>query len=687
MAQVSRFMEEGLFILDRMGRMVFLNAQGERILGWRLEALRGSIAHHRIHQPTSVDDADALARCPIHKCTQDGQVYHIEEDIFIHRDGRMIPVSFVSSPLKDNDQIVGSVTLFKKTGRRREMEREIKQATDIALETARLKSEFLANMSHEVRTPINGVIGMTSLLLDSKLNKDQKELALTARDSAQALLTIVDDILDFSSIETSKLEIKAEDFRLSKVVEAVAGLLASQAQRKNLSLATNLSSKIPSMLQGDPARIRQVLLNLVGNALKFTKKGGVNIRVRLEKKTKVQAVVRFAVSDTGIGIPKSAQHRLFQPFAQVDGSSTRPYGGVGLGLSIANRLVELMGGQIGYTPRKVKGSIFWFSIPLVRSRNVPEPDTQSALTPAALRGVKVLIVDAQQTTQTVLLNQVLRWRMKGTSVESAEEIMDYLTHEAATETPCALIMVSSPPDGKEQMQRDLAVARAILQGSHVPPVKLVLVTGNNDKKYLEEARVAGYAAVVGKPIQRDRLLETLLSLVHSEPPVHAMATSITHAAVLPETTTTLCHPAVAWHDQQSVGEEARTHAADACRILLAEDNAVIQKVAQIQLHRLGFIVQTVANGKEAVEAMRKTSFSLVLMDCHMPVMDGYQATRTIRAAAASEIPNGSAVPIVGMLAKTVKGELKRCLDVGMNRVLLKPIQMENLKEVLAHWLA
>ena len=670
--QVTRFLDEGVFILNAEGCMTFLNAAGERILGWTSKALLGSVAHFKIHYPNPVEEATSLEACPIHRCIKDGQVYHIDEDIFVHRDGRLLPVSFVSSPLWENEQIVGSVTIFKEIGSRREVEREIKQAQDIALETSRLKSEFLANMSHEIRTPIHGVIGMAGLLLDSKLNKEQRELATTTRDSAQALLTVANDILDFSRIEAGKLSIRSEDFRPLKVVEDVSELLAPQAQRKNISILVDVSHKVPSVVQGDPARIRQVLLNLVGNAVKFTKKGEVVIRIRLEKKNKTQVVLRFAIADTGIGIPKSAQHRLFQPFTQVDGSSTRPYGGTGLGLSIANRLVELMGGQIGYGNRKEKGSIFWFAIPLARSSNASETDPPSKLTSAGLQGVKILIVDPQQTSQTVLLNQLLRWNMKGTSVESPEEILAYLKHEASTGAPCNLVLVSSPPDGKDQMEQDLSVARTIAKDPNLLPVRLVLLTGNNDKKYLEEARHAGYVAVISKPLQNDRLLECLISLLSPKP------------EVCPPPDARVSHTQFS---QETIGSPAVSKPKHEYRVLLAEDNAVIQKVAQIQLHSLGYAVHTVANGKEAVAFIQTGFCSLVLMDCHMPVMDGYQATQSIRRLSSTQTSSTQTrVPIIGMLAKTVGRELKRCLEAGMDDVLIKPVQMESLKDILNRWL-
>ncbi|MBF0584123.1 MAG: response regulator, partial [Magnetococcales bacterium] len=652
----------------------------ERILGWKQEELLGSVAHFKIHYQSKTAPLVPLESCPAHKTIQDGQVYHVENDTFVHRDGRLLPVSMTVSPLWENGHMVGSVTVFKELASHQDLAREIKQAQDIALETARLKAEFLSNMSHEIRTPIHGIIGLNALLLDSKLNKEQRELSAAARDSAQALLTIVNDILDFSRIESGKLEIRSEEFRPAKIVEEVAGLVMPQAQGKNIQLQLDHSNRIPPLLLGDPARIRQVLLNLVGNAVKFTKKGEVSIRVRMEKKTKSQVTLRYSVTDTGIGISKADQHRLFQPFVQVDGSSTRPYGGTGLGLSIASRLVELMGGQIGYEGRKEKGSLFWFSIPLART-STAEMDSRVTLTSTSLQGVKILIVDPQQTSQTVLLNELLHWKMKATSVESAEEILAYLKQEAATGIPCHLVLVSHPRQADNTpIIEHFAMVRALSQNPELPPVRFLLLTGEDDKKYLEDARQAGYCVILPKPVQRDRLLESLLVLVQSESEqdLQSPATDArpypasVQASVLPQIRRATPHPSRAPATAPAIDH----------RILLAEDNAVIQKALQIQLHRLGYAVHTVANGREAVSFMRRESCSLILMDCHMPVMDGYQAAQSIRNLS----NNQPHIPIIGMVARTVRGEQERCLEFGMDDVLSKPVQLESLKALLARCL-
>ncbi len=359
--------------------------------------------------------------------------------------------------------------------------------------------------------------------------------------------------------------------------------------------------------------------------------------------------------DTGIGIPKSARHRLFQPFTQVDGSSSRAYGGTGLGLSISNRLVELMGGEIGLESRKGKGSTFWFTVPLARA-SVEETELEPVLPQemSRLRGVKVLVVDPQQTSRTLLLNQLLHWNLKGTAVESSEEALAFLQHESATPNPCDLVLVSATLGAEEE---DFSLAQAISNDDDIAPSSLVLMTGSTGKKQLEKAREAGYVAHLGIPLQLDRLRECLLTLFPPQP-------DQTTDQPIPTQVPTVSYPP-----------------GGGLRILLAEDNAIIQKVEQTLLNRLGYAVHLVANGEEAYQFLLTQSCSLVLMDCQMPVVDGFQATQNIRGTAT--ISND--MPIIGLTAN-IKDELERCLEAGMNDLLTKPLRIETLAEMLEQWL-
>ena len=654
LGQAARHLGEGMLIQDLAGGLTFLNEKGERILGWQQQALLGASVHDRIHHQVPAGEPIPTANCPVLQYIHRGETHRTEQDVFVHHDGHLVPVATTTSPLiTENGAITGAITVFQELGKHKEIAQEIKQASDILLETARLKSEFLANMSHEIRTPINGVIGMTDLLLGTKLNKEQKYLAKTARESAQALLTIVNDILDFSRLEAGKLGIEAVKFSPLKVVEEVSGLLGSQAQKKGIDIFTDVSAKIPLFLQGDPARLRQVLLILVGNGIKFTKKGEVVVRARLEERSNTRIIIRFSVIDTGIGIPKSARHRLFLPFTQVDGSSKRPFGGTGLGLSIASRLVELMGGEIGFQNKKGKGSIFWFSIPLSRCHDPAEE--QPLPPPTQLKGVKVLVVDPQLTGQTILLNHLLGWQMKGTAVENPQEALTFLRHETQTPQPCSLVLVSSAIPMVEAMP----LARTISQDPQLAPISLVLLTGIEDKKSLEEARRAGFVTHIPKPLQREQLLKCLLTL-HNP---HFFSDSPPETALPPPT--------------HSPG-----HPEGGQPILLAESNSVMQKVSQTQLSRLGYAVHTVPNGAEAVQSAQNASYCLILMDCRMPVMDGFMATQTIRASEKA----GKHPPIIGMSARSMESDREQCLASGMDDMLAKPLQMDRLAAMLKKWL-
>ncbi|GAB0057505.1 Sensor histidine kinase RcsC [Candidatus Magnetaquicoccaceae bacterium FCR-1] len=663
--QLTAHLADGLYILDQQGRIVLFNDMAEKLLGWSRDSVMGKDPHALFHFQNAAGERIPSERCPILQHVQRGEIFRAEEEVFTHRDGHPIPLALTAVPLLDaHRQIIGSFTLFSDLGLKKQWERDIKQARDIAMETSRLKSEFLANMSHEIRTPINGVIGMADLLLDSRLNKDQKELATTLKESAQALLTVISDILDFSSLEAGRMETAATPFSPIKLVEEVAELMASQAQQKSLELLTDISPKLPGVLLGDPARLRQVLLNLIGNALKFTRKGGVVIQARLTDKTKSPLMVRFSVTDTGIGIPKSAWHKLFQPFSQVDGSSTRPFGGMGLGLSISNRLVELMGGEMGMTSRRGKGSTFWFSVPFPLSARIEESQP-TPLPTNRLKGIKALVIDPRQTSQTILLNHLLNWSMKGAAVESTDEALAYLRHEARAGAPCDLLLAASPIP----LEKCLELGRIISEDATIPPLGMILITGIHEKKWFDEARKVGFMAHLARPLHRHQLLDRLLMLVNPTPQEEMDP-----------------------HRPESVPPEPRTNKpsfpGEATQpertILLAEDNAVNQKVAQLQINRLGFGVHTYANGRDAIQAANSGIYAMILMDCHMPILDGLQAARAIRQLEHQE--NRPRTPIIALTSNALPEDRQRCLDHGMDDILNKPIRIEELANRIDQWL-
>jgi two-component system sensor histidine kinase/response regulator len=642
---------------DSQGLISIFNKGAERILGWSSDEVVGKARASLFHDPVEVAARAAELERETGRAPIAGEVFthgaltggtESREWTYVRKDGGRVPVRLILTGIRAADgRLEGFIGVATDISEQKRAHEEMTRARDLAQHTAQIKSEFLANMSHEIRTPMNAIIGMTGLLLDSGLDSRQRDYAETVRSAGDALLMLINDILDFSKIEAGKMRLESVPFDLRSTVESAVEIVAERARAKGLELVVDIPAGVPTGLFGDPGRLRQVLINLLGNAVKFTEKGEVVARVERRTAAGSGAALRISVSDTGIGIPEQSRRHLFQSFTQVDASTSRKYGGTGLGLAISKQLVELMGGTIGVDSVEGRGSTFWLELVL--------PEAPEAAAPAKIRhdveGLRVLIADDNAVNREILKNQLTSLKMSCSAVENGDEALERLRGAAAGGKPYALAIFDMNMPGMD----GLTLTRRVHADHALAGTRMILLSSAAHTIGETERAEAGLSASLTKPVRQSALFDCISETLGNEP-----STLASHAAAPP-----------------AARPKARRY-----RVLVVDDNEVNRRVVALQLERLGYVSRSASGGKEAFAMLQREAFDLVFLDCQMPDFDGYETTRLLRE---KESSLKRRPVIVAMTANALQGDREKCLLAGMDDYISKPARLGDIERVLARW--
>ncbi len=649
-------MAEGVMVCDRDLRLVQFNRGASVIFGADLrgEDLRKAADKYQLllsHGERPI----AMEQRPLARAMQGEAVNNAQ---FILRGPTMAAdlwVEVFACPVRTDDgTILGGMVVLRDISERKLAEEQMKRARDLALEAERIRSEFLSNMSHEIRTPLNGIIGMTQLLLGTELSPEQREYAETVQLSTDLLFGMVSDLLDFSKLAAGKVVLQQIDFDLEQVVETAVGLFGERAQRSNVELILDADDDVPRLLRGDPARLQQVLVNLISNAVKFTERGEIVVRLAREAESAATASVRCEVRDTGIGIAPDAQKLLFQPFSQVDGSTTRKYGGSGLGLAISAQLVERMGGHIEVESEPGYGSVFRLTMTLQKQRPFVSAASDSR---SGLARLRLLVIEDNATLRASLRKRLDAWGVRADSAADESEALSLLRANAAAGTPydAAIVDLRLPAAGGTQLMRavraDPAIARTWMIAASAPAAEI-----SNRAQHFAHADMR-----IARPIRPSQLLQSLNELLAQRHRNQVTQGGADGAAI---------------EEPQARQQPERT-----IRVLVVEDNAINQKLALNQLRKLGYAADAIDNGPAALDLMARGAYAAVLMDCQMPRMDGYATTAEIRRRESGR----RHTIVIAMTAYAQEGARERCFVAGMDDYIAKPVRLEALEAALARW--